>query len=124
MSGCAPSTSSQWRNGAGSSGASTVAVHPSQVRTFGHRSAMEAISPANSASATTHVASELSMTYAISSAVNRYESGTATMRSLRAAWFAATTCSEFGPHHTSRSPGATAAARALATRLVMALSSA
>ena len=45
------------------------------------------------------------MTYAISSALNRYESGTATSPSLRAAWIVASTSSEFGPHHTSRSPG-------------------
>ena len=45
------------------------------------------------------------MTYAISSALNRYDSGTATRLSLRAAWIVTSTSSEFGPHHTSRSPG-------------------
>ena len=44
------------------------------------------------------------MTYAISSAVNRYESGTATSPALRAAWTTAIVSSEFGPHHTIRSP--------------------
>ena len=44
------------------------------------------------------------MTYCISSALNRYESGTATSSTLRAAWIVASTSSEFGPHHTSRSP--------------------
>ena len=41
----------------------------------------------------------------ISSALNRYDSGTATSSTLRAAWIVASTSSEFGPHHTSRSPG-------------------
>ena len=74
------------------------------VRTFGIWSRTSATSGACSASTTTVVASELSMTYAISSALNRYDSGTATRPSLRAAWIVARTSSEFGPHHTSRSP--------------------
>ena len=65
------------------------------------------------------------MTYAISSALKRYESGTATRLSLRAAWIVASTSSEFGPHHTSRSPGcAPAARRPCASRFTSALSSA
>ena len=45
------------------------------------------------------------MTYCISSPLKRYESGTATCPALRAAWIVTITSSEFGPHHTSRSPG-------------------
>ena len=50
------------------------------------------------------MASELSITYAISSGVKRYESGTATSPAFRAAWTTAMVSSEFGPHHTMRSP--------------------
>ena len=65
------------------------------------------------------------MTYAISSALNRYDNGTATSASLRAAWIVASTSSEFGPHHTSRSPlRAPAARNPLARRFTMSLSSA
>ena len=44
------------------------------------------------------------MTYCISSALKRYESGTATSPALRAAWMTVITSSEFGPHQTIRSP--------------------
>ena len=64
------------------------------------------------------------MTYAISSALKRYESGTATRPSLRAAWIVASTSSEFGPHHTSRSPArAPAAVQAVRSRFTIAFSS-
>jgi hypothetical protein len=77
---------------------------PITARTFGMRSRISATSGACSASTTTSVASELSITYCISSALKRYESGTAIWPALRAAWIVVTTSSEFGPHQTRRSP--------------------
>jgi hypothetical protein len=65
------------------------------------------------------------MTYAISSPLNRYDRGTATIPSLRAAWMVTRTSSEFGPHQTSRSPDrAPAATKPFARRFTIALSSA
>jgi hypothetical protein len=53
----------------------------------------------------TIVESELSTTYCISSAVNRYDNGTEPRPALRNAWRHVTTSSELGPHHTTRSLG-------------------
>ena len=65
------------------------------------------------------------MTYAISSPLKRYDNGTATMPSLRAAWMVTRTSREFGPHQTRRSPAfAPAASKPLARRFTAALSSA
>ena len=65
------------------------------------------------------------MTYCISSALKRYDSGTATRLHLRAAWIVASTSSEFGPHHTRRSPDrAPAASSPWPSRFTCALSSA
>ena len=44
------------------------------------------------------------MTYCISSAVKRYDSGTDVSPTLRLAWKVVMTSSELGPHHTMRSP--------------------
>src|SRR3954453_5892589 len=65
------------------------------------------------------------MTYAISSAVKRYERGTATSPALRAAWTTAIVSSEFGPHHTMRAPcSAPSASSPGASRFTRVLSSA
>src|SRR4051812_39767936 len=84
--------------------AGTSPPNTTTARSFGSWSRTDATSVACSASTTTTVASELSMTYCISPALKRYESGTATRLHLRAAWMVVRTSSEFGPHHTSRSP--------------------
>ena len=100
VSGWPASTSSQSWNPGGTSPPNTR-----KARTFVSRWLTSAMSGACSASTTTSVASELSMTYAISSALKRYERGTAVSDPLRAAWTVTSTSSEFGPHHTMRSRG-------------------
>ena len=70
-----------------------------------------ATSDACSASTSTTVASELSITYCISAALNRYETGTDVSPTLRLAWRVVITSSEFGPHHAMRSPRRAPSAR-------------
>ena len=64
-------TADQLAKPAGRSGAPSVASNPIQLRTFGQASGASASKDAYSASAITQVASELSITYAISSALKR-----------------------------------------------------
>src|SRR5207245_10328176 len=94
-------------------------------RTLVSWSRTDATSAACSASTITTVASELSMTYCISLALKRYDTGTDVSPTLRLACSVVTTSSELGPHQAMRSPRfAPSATSAWASRLATASSSA
>ena len=65
---------------------------------------MRATAGAWAPSTATSTASLSERTWPISSAVNRYDMGTATRPSLRQACMKARTWRLLGPHHTARSP--------------------
>ncbi len=99
VGGWGATTSSQWTQPPGA-----LPPNTSTARTLGSWSRTEATSGACSASTITRVASELSITYCISAALNRYDTGTEVSPTFRLAWNVVITASELGPHHATRSP--------------------
>src|SRR4051795_6096275 len=99
VGGCGATTSFQWTQPSGATPPNTRTA-----RTLGSWSRTDATSGACSASTITSVASELSITYCISGALNRYDTGTDVSPTFRLAWKVVITASELGPHHATRSP--------------------